>query len=772
MNAQGSALDHVATAVDATTIISDHGFAWFGKRPPRLPGRLLRALDPPVRKTYLTGALAEHLYSYFYVKGYAAPMHWEPADAGGRDPGLVDRLRQANTGRGSWESGWAADRASEQAGGRATGAAPELHLDRDGIRVSVRNPGLVSEETPGRFALRIPNELPSRSPGHYLALSDTPWLSGSAVVRVYWHCTPRGAVALMANLTAALNSEQVPFRLKMLDEPGAYDRCDAAVLYLAADDFETVRSHLARAQQQAVDELRAGTPVFTKRLAGGVAMAEDVDEGRSFGMHRCAALAEGLVATAGSGRTGRAARLAQVAEHLDARGVRIAAPYLRPGSADRYRELSTPSPWRPPVAAPSPLTADDALAGAVTIGEDLVRTAHWDGDRCTWLGSVVPAGDGRVLATLGSTLYDGLAGVALVLAQLHCATGEAKYADTARAALRQGLALDAGAKDRRPGLFDGTLGIALAAAHVSRLLDDAPLGKLARELAHEAIGRPGKELDLISGAAGRVLGGLELASLLGDTGLVDGAARLGDLLLGAATHAGDGLSWGTINRSREYHLTGLSHGTAGVAMSLIELFGATGEQRFRAAAERGFAYERQWFDPAEGNWPDLRETRVARNTGTGSLAYSTYWCHGAPGIAISRLRAWHLTADPMFREEAVTALATTRKFASSVPLTAGTDQSICHGQLGNAAILAYASKALGQAYPEGAATARDVAARGLRAFGAGGRWPLGTPGGSPGLMLGTAGIAHVFLWLRSSGEPLVMVPGVAPVAPPFSSSVI
>jgi hypothetical protein len=116
MSVQRSALDHVITAVEATTIIADHGFAWFGKRPPRLPGRLLRALDPSVRRTYLTGALAEHLYSYFYVKGYSAPMHWEPADAGGRDSGLVDRLRRANTGRGSWVSGWVDGRASRTIG--------------------------------------------------------------------------------------------------------------------------------------------------------------------------------------------------------------------------------------------------------------------------------------------------------------------------------------------------------------------------------------------------------------------------------------------------------------------------------------------------------------------------------------------------------------------------------------------------------------------------------------------------------------------------------
>ena len=37
----------------------------------------MRSLTPDVRRTYLAQALAEHLYGYFYVKGYASPMHWE-----------------------------------------------------------------------------------------------------------------------------------------------------------------------------------------------------------------------------------------------------------------------------------------------------------------------------------------------------------------------------------------------------------------------------------------------------------------------------------------------------------------------------------------------------------------------------------------------------------------------------------------------------------------------------------------------------------------------
>lgn len=766
MTSQRGALDQVATAVEATTIIADHGFAWFGKRPPRLPGRLLRALDPPVRRKYLVGALAEHLYSYFYVKGYPAPMHWEAADAGGRDSALVDRLRRANAGTGTWESGWQAVPSASASG---TAYDAETHLDRDGIRLAVRNKALLTGGAPGPVSLRLPNEFPARSPGHYFALSDTPWTPGTDIVRVYWNCTTRGAVSLMADLTRALNREQVPFRFKVLDEPGSYHRCDAAVLYVGADDFARIRPHLARAQENSAAELHPASPVFTQPLAPGVSLAEDVDNGRSFGMHRCAALADGMVTAARAGGLHRN-RLATVARHLDQAGISLATPHLRPGSERRYHPFAGAS--APPAAASStpqrrPLQPASFHDEALCIGAELLRSAQWDGDRCTWLGSVVPAGDNKVLATLGPTLYDGLAGVALVLAQLHAASGEPQYADTARAALRQALALDAAAAAGAAGLFDGSCGLALAAAHVGGMLDDAPLRAEARRLASSALERPGTQLDLISGVAGRILASLELARLLATPELVDAAALLGGTLIASATHAGDGLSWGTTNRSREYHLTGLSHGTAGVAMSLMELYGATGESSFREAAERGFGYERQWFDPGEGNWPDLRETQVSRSVGGGALAYSTYWCHGAPGIGISRIRAWQLTGDARYREEARTALATTKAFVAGIATTDGTDQSICHGQLGNAAVLAYGSLAVGVDFPGGADAAAGVAARGITHFGAGGRWPLGTPGWNPSLMLGTAGIAHVLLWLQDPTGPLVLIPGGAAAQPGF-----
>ena len=51
---------------------------------------------------------------------------------------------------------------------------------------------------------------------------------------------------------------------------------------------------------------------------------------------------------------------------------------------------------------------------------------------------------------------------------------------------------------------------------------------------------------------------------------------------------------------------GLSHGPAGIGWALLELFAATGDERFLTAGMGAFEYERHWLDARTGTWPDLR----------------------------------------------------------------------------------------------------------------------------------------------------------------------
>jgi lantibiotic biosynthesis protein len=192
-----------------------------------------------------------------------------------------------------------------------------------------------------------------------------------------------------------------------------------------------------------------------------------------------------------------------------------------------------------------------------------------------------------------------------------------------------------------------------------------------------------------------------------------------------------------------HNLCGYSHGAAGVGHALLELYAAKSDDRYRAAAESAFAYEQTWFDHA-GTWPDLRG--VARVTGYQAPAPPAgSWCHGAPGIALSRLRAQRILAEP--REDAATATALTKDIACGLLQREPDDFSLCHGAAGIADVLLYAA-------PDDA-DARDLGLLGIEIQAARG-FPTGIPASpTPGLFLGLAGIGLLYLRLA---DPTLATP--------------
>jgi lantibiotic modifying enzyme len=262
------------------------------------------------------------------------------------------------------------------------------------------------------------------------------------------------------------------------------------------------------------------------------------------------------------------------------------------------------------------------------------------------------------------------------------------------------------------------------------------------------------EPDLLSGRAGAIVALLLLREELGEDDLLDRAAVLGDQLLRIAEKEQTGFSWRAEAHKFPYNLTGFSHGTAGIGYALLELHAATREAKYRQGAEEAFAYGRSWFDRDEANWPDLRsvQKRTPRKQ-LGRLPYVSYWCHGAPGIGLSRLRAYQLLGDDLYREEAQYALETTRR-AVDAALRAGAeagDFSLCHGVPGLAQILLYGRQILGQGWSgsDTSALVAQVARLGVE--------QQATAGGghTPGLMVGQAGTGLFYLSLTNPTMPVL-----------------
>jgi class II lanthipeptide synthase len=270
------------------------------------------------------------------------------------------------------------------------------------------------------------------------------------------------------------------------------------------------------------------------------------------------------------------------------------------------------------------------------------------------------------------------------------------------------------------------------------------------------------EFDIIYGNAGAIVALLVLHDILKHTLLLDFAVQLGDEVLRTADRSKRGYSWKSFALSTHYNLTGFSHGAAGIASALLELFQKTDDVKYRRAAEATFDYEQHWFDTAQGNWPDFRrnphETKYNKRSKQ-PFAFVTFWCHGAPGIALSRLRAYDILNDERYKTEAVIALHATQKAVETALHTGIDNFSLCHGLADNADILLEGYKTLGQEWDNAALVAQKVAIFGINTYAASGKqWPCGISGGStPGLLLGLAGIGYFYLRMFRPSTPSILL---------------
>ena len=408
------------------------------------------------------------------------------------------------------------------------------------------------------------------------------------------------------------------------------------------------------------------------------------------------------------------------------------------------------------------------LEAADSVAARLCRDAVWAGGRCNWLGDSMEFVGGQwaiAHRAFGPDLYSGTSGVALFLAEVFQQTGEPLFRETSVGGVRQALSrLEEMPAETRVGFYTGHTGIGYALTRIGELIDEQEFVDRGLQVV-EALAEvepDERATDVLAGSAGAIPALLHLGKRYGREPLRELARRHGEFLVGAARKTPTGWSWNTLNipaEQRKQDLNGFSHGAAGISWALLELWKATGEEKFRVAAEQGFAYERQWFDPRQENWPDFRGLYDAWTGTPGQPGFMTAWCHGAPGIGLSRLRAYALTQQEVYRREAEAALRCTSRTLAASNAPGQANYSLCHGSAGNAELLVYAARVFGD--DSARLLAEQVGHAGVEQY----RktlspWPCGVlqGGETPGLLLGLAGIGHVYLRLHDpAGVPPVLI---------------
>ncbi|HEU0301601.1 MAG TPA: lanthionine synthetase LanC family protein [Longimicrobium sp.] len=406
------------------------------------------------------------------------------------------------------------------------------------------------------------------------------------------------------------------------------------------------------------------------------------------------------------------------------------------------------------------LSAAGALEVAAAAGRRLVRDALWWERRCTWTGWTHEVVGGRMLSVhraLGWNLYDGVAGIAVFLARLQRACGDAEIRRHAHGAARQLLAFDSAA-GAGEGLYLGRAGVAWALVEVGTVLDFPAARARGVEILCATPSTTGNP-DVLSGVAGRVLAALDVFRATGEApvrALADAeAARLLSL---AEPDGHGGRRWLMREINPHAALTGYSHGAAGIALAFGEAAAVLEEGAYLAAAAELLAYERGLFDGAAENWPDLRPVAGdAEDDPAEGPTFEVAWCNGAAGVGLARLALWRRRPERVLVEEVEHAAAATRRHLRSTPEL---NSSLCHGLCGNLEFLQDAARllarsALAEGADEASARLADVAMESGFALRSG----VMSHQESPVLFLGLAGVGHYFLrlWDPAQVDSLLVI---------------
>lgn len=373
---------------------------------------------------------------------------------------------------------------------------------------------------------------------------------------------------------------------------------------------------------------------------------------------------------------------------------------------------------------------------AEKIGDSLCDEAIYGNyNDATWIGLDTNYHGQWQVTNLNQGLYNGLGGIALFLSYLNKITGKSKYKDLALKTLETILNTPKYVTEFTSAFFGQASNIYVVAHFIALYGENERWINYIEESIND-LGenvQKDKYFDVLGGSAGVINVLLNVYKQLDSPKALNIAHLYGQHLLKNKTQMNNGIGW--IEANTHQPLGGFSHGTSGIAWSLLRLYNFTGKKEYHETALEAIKYDRSLYNSNKKNWADLRLSNHDESK------FSATWCHGSAGIGISRILYSKYMNDSKFKEEIEDAISTTLNEGM------GISHSLCHGDLGNSELLHMAGLELNQtnlinkAHSIGMHVLKESYEIGEYRTGVSGNLEL------PGLFLGTSGIGYQFLRL-------------------------
>lgn len=280
------------------------------------------------------------------------------------------------------------------------------------------------------------------------------------------------------------------------------------------------------------------------------------------------------------------------------------------------------------------------LSEAVRIGDELLSRAEPDEHGFSWRTMVIDR-NYRLAWRKSPDIYSGATGIALFLLELYRQTAQVKYLDAARQAINWAEHFSLTQRTNNYTFFTGRTGVCYGLTKLYEATSESHYLEKALRLARpcaEHLDSIGASHDLLEGAAGVAIGLLHLHAATGDEGVLRALELCLSWLVNGAQAGRKGLYW---DRSplRIRGLCGMAHGASGIGLVLLEAGNYFNSEALCWLAEQAFLYEAQCYDEAMMNWPDFR-LKLARPKGQRGRAQASV--EGDPDALIKGrdMNAW------------------------------------------------------------------------------------------------------------------------------------
>jgi len=390
-------------------------------------------------------------------------------------------------------------------------------------------------------------------------------------------------------------------------------------------------------------------------------------------------------------------------------------------------------------------TEGDYLQGAIEIGEYYLERAIWNKERdaCTWVNLTFADDQSFILGHSSHTLYEG-GGNILFLAQLGKASGLSKFEELAKAGLAGLEAMNPkeqfeNEEQYNVSLFSGMGSLIYLYFNLGYLWNDNDLiekgNEVIKYLDIEKISNT-NTLDIIGGLAGTLIALCNIYEQTQSTEILNSIRNLSDEFYKQVL--------GQMKGSEI--LNGYAHGYAGLALASAKVGHVLEDEMFLGFSAQLMEEENKHYNTVTGNWNDLREESQDSDL--------MYWCHGAPGIGLSRsLMKEYMTKENQDIIDSDIERVKEKLFDKGY--SKDLDHSMCHGAFGNIdMMLQIAAKEDDEALK---AFAYECGEKALKdAYDNGFRYGLGDAKEITTFMLGLSGIGYGLLRLSDPRIPSIL----------------